>query len=237
MRLSDIVPLHLATVVFPDFHPLAGQEGVVRGFVIRHESGPILLDTGVGLGNGDIDRWYQPKSVRIENALAEAGLDVTDLLAVVNSHLHFEHSGQNQAAGSCPVYVQLAELAAADAPNFTIREWVRFPGANYVELDGDYDLVPGVRLLSTPGHTPGHQSVVVETDEGLIVIAGQAIYSAREFLHLKSTRSLLEGDPPPDPSAYVESALRIIDLQPAAVFFSHDETTVRAIDSRPMADS
>jgi N-acyl homoserine lactone hydrolase len=227
MRLSDIVPLHLATVTFPGFHPLAGEQGVVRGFVIRHESGPILFDTGVGFGNANIDRWYQPASVRIEAALAGIGLEVTDVRAVVNSHLHFDHSGQNEAIGSCPIYVQAGELAAIDQPSFTIVEWVRFPRANYVAINGDHELAAGVRILSTPGHTPGHQSLAVETDDGLVVIAGQAIYSAAEFDHIKVTRALLEGDPPPDPDAYLASALRIVDLEPAAVLFGHDESIAR----------
>jgi glyoxylase-like metal-dependent hydrolase (beta-lactamase superfamily II) len=223
MRLSDVIPLRLATVAFPGFHPLAGQEGVVRAFLIRHESGPILFDTGVGFGNADIDRWYQPESVRVDEALAASGLRLAEVRAVVNSHLHFDHAGQNQALGARPIYVQSRELAAVDRPKFTIVDWVRFPGANYVEIDGDHLLAPGVTILSTPGHTPGHQSLAVETDEGLCVIAGQAIYSADEFAHIRATRSLREDDPPPDPEAYLESALRIVDLHPVAVMFSHDE--------------
>jgi glyoxylase-like metal-dependent hydrolase (beta-lactamase superfamily II) len=183
MRLSDIIPLQLATVVFPDFHPLCGQEGLVRGFLIRHESGAILVDTGVGFGNVDIDRWYQPACVRIEDALAAVGLDVAGVAAVVNTHLHFDHCGQNASLGSRPVYVQSREMAAVDEPHFTIREWVRFPGANYVELDGDQELAPGVTILSSPGHTPGHQSVAVETDDGLIVI------QARQSTPLTSSRT------------------------------------------------
>jgi N-acyl homoserine lactone hydrolase len=228
MRLSDIVPLHLATVVFPGFHPLAGQEGVVRGYVIRHPDGPVLVDTGVGFGNADIDRWYQPNWVRIEDALAAIGVRAADVVAVVNSHLHFDHSGQNGAFGPVPIYVQSREFAMVDQPHFTIPEWIRFLGANYVEVDGDYDLAPGIRILSTPGHTPGHQSAAVETEEGLAVIAWQAIYSADEFTSIRATRTLLEGDPPPDPEAYLASALRLIDLEPAAVFFGHDAATVAA---------
>jgi N-acyl homoserine lactone hydrolase len=226
MRLSDIVPLHLSTVVFPDFHPLAGQTGVVRGFVILHDSGPILVDTGVGFGNENIDRWYQPKSIRVDQALAGVGLDVDDLQAVVNSHLHFDHSGQNQAVGLCPIYVQSAELAAVDQPRFTIREWVRFSGANYVEVDGDREVAPGVRILPTPGHTPGHQSVAVDTDDGLVLIVGQALYSSAEYEHVAATGEMLPGDEPPDPSAYLASALRLVALDAQLVLFSHDEAAL-----------
>lgn len=230
MRLSDIVPLHLSTVVFPDFHPLAGQEGVVRGYLVRHPDGAILVDTGVGFGNPDIDRWYRPTSVRIEDALAAIGLRVADVTAVVNSHLHFDHSGQNASFGSQPIYVQSRDLAMVDHPHFTIPEWIRFPGANYIAVDGDHELAPDVRLLSTPGHTPGHQSVVVETDDGPVVIVGQAVHSADEFASIRATRQLAEGDTRPDPDAYLASALRVTDLRPAAVFFGHDEAIATAHD-------
>jgi N-acyl homoserine lactone hydrolase len=53
-----------------------------------------------------------------------------------------------------------------------VREWVDFPGATYVEHDGEAEILPGVRLLPAPGHTAGHQIVVVETDEGLVVLGG-----------------------------------------------------------------
>ena len=61
--------------------------------------------------------------------------------------------------------MQRTELEAAVAPDY-LEEWVRFPGANYVELDGDTELFDGVSVLSTPGHSAGHQSVVVSTREG-----------------------------------------------------------------------
>ena len=78
----------------------------------------------------------------------------------------------------------------------------------------------GVRIIATPGHSPGHQSVVVETDEGRVVLAGQAVYSAAEFRSIVETRRA--GDGEADPAAYLRSALRIVDLAPSAVHFGHD---------------
>jgi len=91
-----------------------------------------------------------------------------------------------------------------------------------VQQDGDHELQEDIRILATPGHTPGHQSVVVDTSAGTVVLVGQAIYSVHEFEHIRATRTLPPGDPPPDPAAYLASALRLIDLEPQHVFFSHD---------------
>lgn len=228
MRIADVVPLQLATVTFPDWHPLAGGEGVVRAFLIRHPERPILVDTGVGFGDAKIDEWYQPRPVRIGEALAAHGVSVENVRLVINSHLHFDHSGQNAALGRGAIYVQAREMTAAAGSSYTVREWVQFPGANYVELEGDAEVAPGVRVLATPGHTPGHQSVAVETDDGKVLIAGQAIYSLTEFEHIARTGELLPGDPPPDPDAYLDSARRLVRLGADVVFFSHDEAVYRA---------
>ena len=59
---------------------------------------------------------------------------------------------------------------------------MRFDGASYVELDGDAELFDGVSVLFTPGHSVGHQSVLVETDDGLVVLGGDVTYSMRELI-------------------------------------------------------
>jgi N-acyl homoserine lactone hydrolase len=99
--------------------------------------------------------------------LAELGA----VSCVINTHLHFDHCGGNRRYAGLPTYVQRAELAASEGPDY-VTEWARFAGANYVELDGDADLCPGVSVLATPGHTVGHQAVVVETEDGRVVLAG-----------------------------------------------------------------
>ena len=229
MRASDIVPLHLASMRFPAFHPLAGERGIVRGFLIRHPDGPILMDSGVGLGNDRIDGWYQPEATPIGDALGAHGVAVGDLTLAVTSHLHFDHCGQNAALGGCPIVVQARELAAAAEPKYTIPEWVNFPGSTYMELDGDSEIAAGVRVIPTPGHTPGHQSLAVATDDGLVLLVGQALYTAAEYEHVAATGTLLPGDPPPDPAAYLASAMSLIELRPSVVLFAHDEAVVRPV--------
>ena len=74
--------------------------------------------------------------------------------------------------GRVPGDVPNAAWAATDELRAAVREWVDFPGATYVEHDGEAEILPGVRLLPAPGHTAGHQIVVVETDEGPVVLGG-----------------------------------------------------------------
>ncbi|MEX0785007.1 MAG: N-acyl homoserine lactonase family protein [Dehalococcoidia bacterium] len=215
---ATIEPLHLADVTLPDFHPLAGQPCTVFAFLVRHPDGVMLVDTGVGGGHDGIDKLYRPVRTPLADALASAGLRPSDVAAVINTHLHFDHCGENRLLPGAPVYVQRAEYEAAQEARYTVREWVDFPRANYVLLDGEAELLPGVLVTPTPGHTPGHQSVVVGAGDGLAVIAGQAAYTAREFA---------EGAPDEsnagwDLDQYAASLRRLRELRPERAYFSHD---------------
>jgi N-acyl homoserine lactone hydrolase len=92
---------------------------------------------------------------------------------VVNTHLHFDHCGGNHLFAGTPIYVQRQELDdARSRDDYTIREWVDAPGVEYVTVDGELELLPGVRLLAAPGHTRGSQIVVVDVGPQPSVIAG-----------------------------------------------------------------
>src|SRR5438552_1655861 len=180
LALEDVIPLHLADVTFPEWHPLRGQAGEIFAFAVRHPSGVILYETGIGQGNEMLDDYYQVVHHPIEAALEAHGHRVAEVRLVVNSHLHFDHCGNNMTFAGVPIFVQSVEYEAAREPNYTIPEWVDFEGADYAVLDGDARVASGVRVISTPGHSPGHQSLLVDTKDGAVALAGQAIYSKSE---------------------------------------------------------
>ena len=229
MTPDDVLPLHLADVTFPDTHPLSGQTGEVFGFGVRTSGGLVLFDTGIGRGNELLDRYYGVAHRPLDEALAEHGLAVADVRAIVNSHLHFDHCGNNLLFPGVPIYVQAAERVAARAARYTVPEWVDFEGAEYRVIDGEEQVASDVRVVATPGHTPGHQSLVLDTRDGVIVLAGQAIYSATECEQLVDTGDVPPDDPAPDPERYRASALALLALRPVRMHFSHD----RAAWDRP----
>ena len=173
------------------------------GYAIRHPRGVVLLDTGFGFGNASLDERYHPRTRRIGDVLVEAGVDPGDVTTVVNCHLHVDHAGQNAAFAGIPILVQPAEWEVAHTTEHTILEWIDFAGADYRPIAGDHDIVDGIRVIATPGHTPGHQSLAVDTDEGLVLLAGQALYTVEEWV---GEPTILAGLPnAPDPDAYARS--------------------------------
>src|SRR5580693_204626 len=96
---------------------------------------------------------------READAVAELDLSPADISLVINTHLHFDHCGQNAVFKHAPFYVQRAELdrARREAPD--LHDWFDFNGARFELLDGDTDVLPGLSVIATPGHTAGHQCV------------------------------------------------------------------------------
>ena len=146
------------------------EEGVrwpVYVHVIHHPDARVLVDTGMTELHpavADMDPRLVPLSTQDFDL---AGIDV-----VVNTHLHFDHCGGNHLFAGRPVYVQRRELDDAREDGYTIREWVDPPGMRYVPVDGELELLPGLRLVPAPGHTPGLQVVVIETDGRPVVVGG-----------------------------------------------------------------
>jgi N-acyl homoserine lactone hydrolase len=212
----------MGTFVFPEYYPLlAGREGVVVTYLIRHPEATVLFDTGIGFGSRDIADDYQPRTRRLDDALADVGASLGEISALINCHLHFDHVGQNNRLPNVPIYAQPAEWEAAHGEDYTILDWVDFEGANYQLHEGDYELLPGITVLATPGHTPGHQSLVVDTADGSTVLAGQACFGLDEW----------EGRPTPSEGAtsaadrgqYEASLARLRALHPARVYFGHEQ--------------
>jgi N-acyl homoserine lactone hydrolase len=223
--LPRIERLDLATLQLPDEHPAAGlgRSVPVHGFALHHPDGVILVDTGVGFGNTFVDELYRPTSVKLVDALAAHGIEPDDVVAVVNSHLHFDHCGQNPTlfGGSTSFYAQAAELAAVGADRFyTDPAWALAPVEQRRTVRGDEQIADGVMIIATPGHTAGHQSVLVEAAGRRVVIGAQVVWHSDELA--AEVASPANVDPVAElQAAAVESIRRVKALRPEVVHLSH----------------
>ncbi len=156
----------------------------LRCLLIEAPEALVLVDTGAG-NKADarfrdiygIENEGDP--TRLEDAIRAAGFTPADLDLVVLTHLHFDHAGgatRREPDGTIvpafpgiPHIVQAEELAFSGSPNERIR--ASYLAENIAPITeaglwrtvrGEHDLTRGVRLLPTPGHTPHHQSVLVE---------------------------------------------------------------------------
>jgi N-acyl homoserine lactone hydrolase len=194
MTSITVTPVHVADLL------AEGELMPVYVHVIDHPEARVLVDTGLTALHpavADLDPRVRPVS---EWDLDPAGIDV-----VVNTHLHFDHGGGNHLFAGKPVYVQRRELEdALGRDDYTIREWIEAPGVRYVPVDGELELLPGIRLVPAPGHTPGSQVVVVETGGRPVVVCGDvAVWSG-------------ELDEP-----RTEGQLRVRALDPELVWLAH----------------
>jgi len=179
-----------------------GERMPVNVHVIDHPDGRVLVDTGMTELHpavADMDPRLRPLSEQ------EFELDGVDI--VVNTHLHFDHCGGNHLFAGKPIYVQRRELDDVRSGEvLTIREWVEAPGVEYVPVDGELELLPGLRLLPAPGHTRGSQVVVVGTGEHPVVIVGDAAVWSGEL------------DEP-----QTEGQLLVRALDPEMVWLAHEQ--------------
>jgi glyoxylase-like metal-dependent hydrolase (beta-lactamase superfamily II) len=194
----------------------------VLGYLVRHDDRLLLFDTGIGAADPETEAHYRPRRRPLAAALAGAGVDPADITLVVNCHLHFDHCGGNATFPGRPILVQAAELAAARGADYTVPELVDFPGATYRQLNGEAEIWPGVWIIPTPGHTDGHQSLVLQRRDGTVVLAGQAHDFASQFGSDHLARAAArDGAAPPLPG-YPPWLDRLNDFDPRRVLFAHD---------------
>jgi len=116
------------------------------------------------------------------SALAGLGLVPGDIDLVINTHLHFDHCGQNAVFKHAAFYVQRAELDRCRRESPALYDWFDFQNASFELLDGDAEIRPGLSVITTPGHTSGHQSVLVAAEDGgPDLLIGDAAYTPRQY--------------------------------------------------------
>ena len=193
------------------------------GYLIDHPAGLLLMDTGMG-AHPDVDAHYHPRRRALVAALAAVGVGIEDIRIVVNCHLHFDHCGGNPKLPGRTIFTQRVELEVArSTPDYTMPELLDSPGLRYEAIDGEAELLSGVLVVPTPGHTPGHQSLVVRSHDGtIVVVAGQSHDSSSQYAaDVLAWRAGRERRGVPPPPAWIQ---RLQDCDPRRVVFAHDHS-------------
>jgi N-acyl homoserine lactone hydrolase len=205
-----------------DGDPRAGEKVVVCGYLIDHPGGLVLLDTGIAEGHAEVEELYHPVRCPLDEALATAGVTTADIRVVVNCHLHLDHCGGNARFPDTPIFAQqLGFDAAHREEDYPIVGLYDFPDARYELHDGEADVAEGIRVVPTPGHTSGHQSLIVETEAGRVVLAGQAVNGATDYARAHYASELRKSGS--DEAVIVPDWIeRLQEFDPVLVLFAHD---------------
>lgn len=227
--------------------------GVAREFsdncyLIKHASGWMLWDSGMNDAIAKTPEGVQAASglltLRVKTTLASQleALKVApaDIGRIAFSHFHSDHVGNANLFGSATLYIQEPEYAAAFGPDaakygFMPKLYDGLIGTNTITLRGDYDVFGdgSVTILSTPGHTPGHQSLMVRLPEsGPVVLSGDMVHfqdnwehrrvPARNFDKAQTLQSM-------------EKVAKILEQYQARLWINHDKAQSDALPHAPQS--
>lgn len=160
-------------------------------FVITDGSRTVMVDAGAGndatpLGEGAV-------TGRMPEALAMLGMRPDDVEAVVHTHLHVDHAGGDLTPGGEPFF----PIARVVVQRSEVEHWARATGVaadrarsvltslrgRLETVDGESTVVAGVDVVPTPGHTPGHQSVMVRSRGSQVVVTGDVTHHPVQIAH------------------------------------------------------
>lgn len=215
----------------------------MRCLLLEHPDGLALIDTG--LGNKEdpkfmdifgVDNAGTDHRTRLEDAIKAAGHAVADVRWVINTHLHFDHAGGNtwkdhmgeinKTFPKATYVVQRREFEFATHTNERTRGSyfpLNWGGIDFTLLDGEQEILPGIKGMPTPGHTPGHQSILIQSGGDKLMFIADLVPTAS---HLPIAW-IMGYDV--EPLVTLETRRHIYPRAEAEgwrLFFEHDATTI-----------
>ncbi|MCV7419066.1 N-acyl homoserine lactonase family protein [Mycobacterium yunnanensis] len=231
MTVDALVPLTCGWLTLPTAFFIVGEPDEltvpVPAYLIDHPNGRVLFDAGLGPRfrrptGTPVEGWVDLESdACVDERLRALGVDPTSIRYLVNSHLHSDHAGGNTFVPDATVVVQRAEWDFAHVSDDFAYHTPEFDtGQDVMLVEGHFDLFGdgSVRLIPTPGHTPGHQSALVRTPTGDVVLTGDACNLKQSMDEMRLP------DHAHDDALYRQSlqTLRSLRDQGASVFYGHD---------------
>lgn len=149
----------------------------VYAWLVKGEGEPFLIDTGCTIQEAAklSSAFIGEEGPNIEDSLRKKGISMSDIKTIILTHLHIDHFVDAKRFPNAKLIVQEEELKFSRNPHPVFsksynRSW--YEGLNFETVNGDTEIFPGVEIISTPGHTPGAQSVSIGTEGGKKVICG-----------------------------------------------------------------
>jgi len=245
LYVFDCGMLRLETV--EDFS-VANDETDVRDlsvpcYVIEHEKGRLLWDGGLPSATADTDGWQgEGMLLRLDRTFADQMADIDlnmssfDLMAF--SHMHFDHVGVANEVQEARLIIQKAEYDAAFADPLTLPGadpslYNKLKDAETLFINGDHDVFGDgrVRIISAPGHTPGHQVLFVDlTNTGPIVLSGDLYHFALSRAERRVPSFNVDADATLASMDRVEALLEVED---ATLWIEHELALFETLNKSP----
>ena len=227
--------------------------GVAREFsdncyLIRHGSRLFLWDSGmpdaiaakpegVSAANGLLTLWVRKTLASQLRALGIAPTDVTD---IAFSHFHSDHVGNANLFTSARLYIQEPEYDAAFGPNatkfgFNPALYAKLEANPTTKLHGDHDVFGdgSVVIVSTPGHTPGHQSLLVRLPKrGAVVLSGDMVHFRENWIHRRVPARNFDKE---ETLRSMEKVAALLESEHAELWINHDKAQSATIPKAPQA--
>jgi glyoxylase-like metal-dependent hydrolase (beta-lactamase superfamily II) len=214
-------------------------------YLIRHGSDWMLWDSGYTDALADQpDGVAGPRGMRAFRArtlvsqLAEIGVTPDQVSVLAFSHTHADHVGNANLFAHATLYMQQAEYDAAFGPDpgkygFAPQYYDKLRALKTVKLNGDYDVFGdgSVRILSTPGHTPGHQSLLVHLPKtGAVVLSGDLAHFMDNFVNRRVPGFNFDAA---ESRASMDRVAALVATEHAQLWINHDSQQSATIRHAP----
>jgi N-acyl homoserine lactone hydrolase len=216
-------------------------------YLIRHARGWMMWDSGINDRVASMSEGFQRSKVSpryrlskpLRAALAEIGVDPVTVQHVAFSHTHGDHIGNANLFTGATLYIQQLEYDVAFGPlaatkwNFEVESYDKLRANKMLKLDGDHDIFGdgSLVIISTPGHTPGHQSLLVRLPKaGPVILSGDMVHLQDNWMHRRVPSFNFNRE---QSLASMEKVAGIMQKTGAKLWINHDKVQSDTIPKAP----